>query len=342
MMSHGSYFFGDHSSSPTANTIPIRRPSRLFATKLDLTSQLKDMLRQHHDTDIDTLLSANNAVGNPDDQIVSGFHETPDEHSLDPVVSNSEHAYDLGWDDGQREGLHLFWQRKEARDTPQTPTTAHSNGWPDSIPTRGSTPALPACPPPSPELECGAHTTSWLPVDQHTINSRSSSHSIASSRSNSTSTSGSNSGSSTRNSSTHISASSRTSNTTSSAHNHAHASYLAHALHAAPMAAPAAHPHAPHALPLPLAGVARKPVPPAAPTTHAPSHAAPLKGSTARLLAVRDKTIRLLGPLPARREGEGGRETQRRGVDAVVMVFAVGVGLAWAVCVVGMVVLRRG
>ena len=343
------------------HTIPKRRPTRLVTTKLELISHLKDAYRQHHDVDIDALQGANTAVGNPDDQIVRGFHETPDEHALDPVVSSSQHAYELGWDDGLREGLRRLWCR-DAREQSHAPTPAHSVCAQDDIPPACAyavDPSSPqASPPPSStSLECGERRSTQSLASQRQIKSAfndddddNSTSSITSTTSTSISTKAS----------IHQ-ARSTTTSPTSRPHSGMNPP-------TANMAArlPAA-PHRTASSPL-LTSIARKPLPPKLlppPISRADSDSAVaaataavvLRGSSARMLAVRDKTIRLLGPLPRRGEvkaeegksGGRGEEEVRvesgggaaRVVDAVLMVFAVGVGCAWVVCVVGAVVLRR-
>jgi hypothetical protein len=300
---------------------------RLITRKLELLKRLKETYRQLHDADTDILLGANTAVDNPEDRIVGGFEESPDEYSLDPVVNTAAQAYEMGWEDGLREGLRRISypyayssDRSEAHELYESgrghgsreerPTSQCTTVVPESSEEAGSSygpldrensfpmdrGALDSrhvhfdLPPRAPPPECGEHVSTQRLAGTHMK----------------------------------IKAASLSSKAKGYGHRLAN---MAAKLPVAPL----------RTISEPTTIIARKPVPRKPVLTRAETDATNvLKGSSAKLLAVRDKTIKLLGPLPVKTsstvERKGGDE-RAKSMETFLMLFAMGAAAAWMLCI---------
>lgn len=298
---------------------PRRRLTRLVQNKFQLLSHLRTQHRLRHDADVDILLGANTAIDNPEDKIVHGFHNNAAEHSLDPPVRNAKQAYDFGWEDGMREGMWRMGHHESHHRSSQ-PTTASKSSdkthsiqkWLGTLESSSSTRSretletLPTSISPPAIPECGAQARSQRLVHDAMIKSANSLHLTLKS----------------------------------------YSLKLAGAVEATMAASRLPTPVTPlRTVSEPTIRIARKPVPARKPVlTRAETDGAAnvLKGGGAKFLAVREKTIKLLGPMPAQRnKRDGEKESENGGMETLLMLFAVGAAAAWMVCVVGTAVWNK-
>lgn len=314
-------------------------PIRLITRKLELLKHLKETYRQLHDADTDILLGANTAVDNPEDRIVSGFEESPDEHSLDPVVKTAAQAYEMGREDGLREGLrrisYPYAYSPDRSDAHELYESGRGHGLREERPMSQCTTVVPES-----SEEAGS---TYDPLDPE--NSFSMVRGALDSRcvhfdlpprapTPQPPTECGENVSTQRLAGTprKIKAASLSSKAKGYGHRLAN---MAAKLPVAPL----------RTISEPTIIIARKPVPRKPVITRAETDAANvLKGSSAKLLAVRDKTIKLLGPLPVKTssavEQKGGDE-RAKSMETFLMLFAMGAAAAWMLCILFGAVLSK-